>query len=113
MDGANAKCRELIAEYKSGSLARVPGCDLELSLEQMIGKELDGVRNEVSSAAKGALHYDNKVRVLLAVDNPLLSIIETSHSRTLEGFQILVRAGILLSLYDSFGLNWVRRLSGI
>ena len=28
-----------------------------------------------------------------------------SHSRGLEGFQILVRAGILLSLYDSFGLN--------
>jgi hypothetical protein len=35
----------------------------------------------------------------------------SSRSRGLEGFQILVRAGFLLSLYDSFGLNWVRRLS--
>jgi hypothetical protein len=30
----------------------------------MIGKELDGVRNVVSSAAKEALHYDNKVLTL-------------------------------------------------
>jgi len=29
-----------------------------------IGKELDGVRNEVSTAAKNALHYDNKVLVM-------------------------------------------------
>jgi DNA-directed RNA polymerase III subunit RPC1 len=61
MRTANSKCADLIALYKKGTLERVPGCDLELSLEQMIGKELDGVRNEVSSAAKGALHYDNKV----------------------------------------------------
>ena len=64
MRTANSKCADLIALYKKGTLERVPGCDLELSLEQMIGKELDGVRNEVSSAAKGALHYDNKVLIM-------------------------------------------------
>ena len=64
MASANEKCRVLIDQYKASTLQRVPGCDLELSLEQMIGKELDGVRNEVSSAAKAALHYDNKVLVM-------------------------------------------------
>lgn len=39
---ANTKCNDLIAKFHAGTLERVPGCDLELSLEQMIGKELDG-----------------------------------------------------------------------
>jgi hypothetical protein len=43
MAQANDKCAELIKLYKAGTLERVPGCDLELSLEQMIGKELDGM----------------------------------------------------------------------
>jgi DNA-directed RNA polymerase III subunit RPC1 len=43
MAQANDKCAELIKQYKAGTLERVPGCDLELSLEQMIGKELDGI----------------------------------------------------------------------
>jgi DNA-directed RNA polymerase beta' subunit len=38
MNSANEKCAKLIALYKAGTLERVPGCDLELSLEQMIGQ---------------------------------------------------------------------------
>ena len=38
MNSANDKCAKLIALYKAGTLERVPGCDLELSLEQMIGQ---------------------------------------------------------------------------
>jgi hypothetical protein len=36
MAQANDKCSELIKQYKAGTLERVPGCDLELSLEQMM-----------------------------------------------------------------------------
>mmetsp|Transcript_57027 Transcript_57027/g.130557 ORF Transcript_57027/g.130557 Transcript_57027/m.130557 type:complete len:744 (+) Transcript_57027:1921-4152(+) len=64
MDHANRACALLIEDYKQGRLERVPGCDLELSLEQMVGKELDNVRNLVASAAKKALHRDNKVLVM-------------------------------------------------
>eukprot|EP00960_Hanusia_phi_P070540 767330-Hanusia_phi.AAC.14 len=64
MQKVKDKCDKLIADYRAGRLQRVPGCDLELSLEQMVGKELDDVRNLVASAAKKALHYDNKVLVM-------------------------------------------------
>mmetsp|Transcript_61091 Transcript_61091/g.144156 ORF Transcript_61091/g.144156 Transcript_61091/m.144156 type:complete len:1479 (-) Transcript_61091:130-4566(-) len=64
MDAAHVECTKLIELYRTGKLERVPGCDLELSLEQMVGKELDNVRNIVASAAKKALHFDNKVLVM-------------------------------------------------
>ncbi|EKX55532.1 hypothetical protein GUITHDRAFT_156792 [Guillardia theta CCMP2712] len=64
MQKVKDKCDKLIADYRAGKLQRVPGCDLELSLEQMVGKELDDVRNLVASAAKKELHYDNKVLVM-------------------------------------------------
>jgi len=64
MNSAHNTCEELIQSYKEGRLERVPGCDLELSLEQLMGKELDEVRNKVAAAAKKALHFDNKVLVM-------------------------------------------------
>jgi len=64
IDKAYRACDDLIRAYKEGRLERVAGCDLELSLEQQVGKQLDDVRNKVANAAKKALHYDNKVLVM-------------------------------------------------
>ena len=43
MDDAHTVCEDLIQQYKAGKIERVPGCDPELSLEQLMGKELDAV----------------------------------------------------------------------
>jgi len=53
MSTANTKCAALIALYKKGTLERVPGRDLELSLEQTIGKECTCFRRHGDVCACG------------------------------------------------------------
>ena len=53
MSTANTQCAALIALYKKGTLERVPGRDLELSLEQTIGKECTCFRRHGDVCACG------------------------------------------------------------
>ena len=64
---------------------------------------LHRLEHELHHQERLVLQHLQRLACLVAFPNGQFVHSRPNHSRGLEGFQILVRAGILLSLYDSFG----------